>query len=453
MPRLALKMMLMLMLAIAGLGGCSAEDPVDADLDEIDAEAAAEVAPAPEPVTPAPPPWTDTEVEVKRGSTIAEILQEQGLKYSEVLALVEASKDVHNLEKIRAGEVLTVRTDNATGSFSGLLYPLDRHGEERMLVLQGADGGFTAAKVARDVVRVPVPLAGSITTSLWDTAIGMGLGWDTVADLASIFEWEIDFNSQVREGDAFRLIVEEVRDASTGEVLRHDRVLAAEFKAASGGSFVGYRYEGSDGRVGYFNAEGMSSKKMFLKSPLKFSRISSGFGKRFHPVLKKWRSHNGVDYAAPSGTPIRAIGRGTVNFAGTKGGYGKHVRMRHNKTYQSSYSHLSRIAVRNGAVVEQGQVIGYVGSTGLATGPHLHFEFYVNGAYTNFLRQKFPRTEPINESERPAFEAMRDDLAPRLAAIPLPGRDTTVAAKGDDDASDGPSDADAGPWTEPREGR
>ena len=444
MPRLALKMMLTSMLAVAGLGGCSADEPEDADLDEV-ADADVEVAPVPEPVAPAPPPWTDTEVEVKRGTTIAGILQEQGLEYSEVLALVDASKDVHNLEQIRAGEVLTVRTDTLTGDFSGLLYPLDRHGENRMLVLQEADGGFAAAKVARKVERVPVALAGSITTSLWDTAIGMGLGWDTVADLASIFEWEIDFNSQVREGDAFRLIVEEVRDAATGEVLRHDRVLAAEFKATSGGSFVGYRYEGSDGRVGYFNAEGMSSKKMFLKSPLKFSRISSGFGKRFHPVLKKWRSHNGVDYAAPSGTPVRAIGRGTVNFSGTKGGYGKHVRLRHNKTYQSSYSHLSRIAVRNGTVVEQGQVVGYVGSTGLATGPHLHFEFYVNGAYTNFLRQKFPRTEPIQDSERAAFEAMRDELAPQLEAITLPG--AAIAVKGDDDAADGPSDA--GPWTEP----
>ncbi len=431
MSRLALLLTLPL---VAGLGGCSADEDV---VTEAVADAEPTPEPEPEPETPAPPPWTDTTVEVKRGSTIAVILGDQGLEYADVLALVEASKDVHDLEKIRAGDVFTVRHD-LEGAFEGLLYPLDRHGEQRMAVFRQGDR-FVATTVAREVVRVPVGKSGVITSSLWDTAVGMGLGWDTVADLASIFEWEIDFNSQVRDGDAFRLIVEEVRDAETDELLRHDRVLAAEFVAATGTTFQGFRYEGSDGRVGYFNAEGMSSKKMFLKSPLKFSRISSGFGKRFHPVLKKWRSHNGVDYAAPTGTPVRAIGRGTVNFSGTKGGYGKHVRVRHTKKYQSSYSHLSRIAVRNGTVVEQGQVVGYVGSTGLATGPHLHFEFYVNGAYTNFLRQKFPRTEPISADERPAFEALRDEIAPALAAVELPA--AAVAHKGDDDESDGPSDA------------
>jgi murein DD-endopeptidase MepM/ murein hydrolase activator NlpD len=261
----------------------------------------------------------------------------------------------------------------------------------------------------------------------------MGLGWDTAVSLTAIFEWEIDFNSQVREGDAFRMVVEEVRDAATGEVIRHDRILAAEY-LNNGKSFVGFRYEDSDEKVGYFNAEGMSSKKMFLKSPLKFSRVSSGFGKRHHPVLKRTRNHNGIDYAATTGTPIRAIGRGTVTYAGTKGGYGKHVRIKHSGKYASSYSHMSRINVRNGAIVEQGEVIGKVGSTGMSTGPHLHFEFYVNGAFTNFLKQKFPRTEPISEAERPAFEALRDELSPRLAAIELPTLDGAPAPADDDDS-------------------
>jgi len=427
----------LLLLLIAGLGvGCScADDPIsETDTEAAEADAAVVAELLAEPSAPEPPPWVDTDVEVARGTTIARILQDEGLDYGDVLALVEASKEVHNLEKIRAGEVITVRKD-ADGAFVGLLYPLDRYGEERMVVLHDADGGFHANTVARDVERVPVAKAGVITSSLWATVTGMGLEWETAAALGGIFEWEIDFNSQVREGDAFRMIVEEVRDKATGELLRHDRVLAAEFLTAAGASFVGFRYEDSDGRVGYFNAEGMSSKKMFLKSPLKFSRVSSGFGRRFHPVLKKWRAHNGVDYAAPRGTPVRAIGRGTVSYSGTKGGYGKHVRVKHSGKYGSSYSHLSRISVRRGSVVEQGQVIGYVGSTGLATGPHLHFEFYVNGAYTNFLRQQFPRTEPISDGERPAFEALRDELAPKLAAIAVPG--TPVARSEGDDEQDG----------------
>ena len=179
----------------------------------------------------------------------------------------------------------------------------------------------------------------------------------------------------------------------------------------------------------------MSSKKMFLKSPLKFSRISSGFGKRFHPILKQTRDHNGIDYAASTGTPVRAIGRGTVTYSGTKGGYGKHVRIKHSSKYGSSYSHLSRINVRKGEIVEQGQLVGKVGTTGMSTGPHLHFEFYVDGVFTNFLVQKFPRTEPISESERPAFEALRDELAPRLAAIELPTLEGAPAADDDDSGS------------------
>jgi murein DD-endopeptidase MepM/ murein hydrolase activator NlpD len=429
MPRTLLPIAALTLLCHLAACSCGPEDVADGDV-APDADVTPE--PTPEP-TPPPPTWSDTDVEVKSGTTIAVILQDQGLPYGEVLQLVEASRSVHDLEKIRAGDTITIREDKESGDFVALLYPLDRYGERQLVVMKQAEGGFLASAAEREVERVPVDKAGLITSSLWNTVTGMGLGWDTAVGLTAIFEWEIDFNSQVREGDAFRMIVEEVRDAATGEVIRHDRILAAEY-VSSGKSFVGFRYEDSDEKVGYFNAEGMSSKKMFLKSPLKFSRVSSGFGKRHHPVLKRTRNHNGIDYAATTGTPIRAIGRGTVTYAGTKGGYGKHVRIKHSGKYASSYSHMSRINVRNGAIVEQGEVIGKVGSTGMSTGPHLHFEFYVNGAFTNFLKQKFPRTEPISEAERPAFEALRDELSPRLAAIELPTLDGAPAPADDDDS-------------------
>jgi murein DD-endopeptidase MepM/ murein hydrolase activator NlpD len=237
-----------------------------------------------------------------------------------------------------------------------------------------------------------------------------------------VFEWEIDFNTGVRAGDSFSMVIEAILDADSGEHIRYGEVLAAEY-INSGTSFRGFRYVDSEGRLGYYNEAGLSTKKMFLKSPLKFSRISSGFSKRrYHPVLKRWRAHNGIDYAASRGTPVRAIGGGRVKFNGKKGGYGKHVRVRHNGTYSSSYSHLSRIAVRRGQVVSQGQVIGYVGSTGLATGPHLHFEFYVHGAYVNFRRQKFPRTDPIEKAERVAFDAAIAGLLPLLDGASAPER-------------------------------
>jgi murein DD-endopeptidase MepM/ murein hydrolase activator NlpD len=389
---------------------------------EQDSELTAKTVPSDEPVAPpAPPPplWTDEDVTVGNGDFISTLLQSQGLSYSDSLGLVEVSKTIHNLEKIRRGDVFTFRRANPSGEFLGLSYPLDRHNEERLVVLRDEAGEFIASRDKKLFETHLVARAGRINGSLWQTVTEMNLGWATAANLAAIFEWELDFNTQVREGDSFRVLVEELRDPTTDELVRYGKIHAAEY-INSGTSFVGIRYEDSAGDVGFFNAEGMSSKKMFLKSPLKFSRVSSGFGRRFHPILKRWRSHNGTDYAAPRGTPIRSIGRGKISYSGTKGGYGKHVRVKHNGKYSSSYSHLSRITVRNGTTVRQGDIIGYVGSTGLATGPHLHFEFYVNGKYADYTRQRFARTEPIAKSERAGFEKLRDQVLPELRALPIP---------------------------------
>ncbi len=426
----------LLLLSLALLVGC--DDDEVPDLAEV--EAAATPTPTPVP-TPTPLPWVESDVTVKSGQVITSILQEQGLDYGEALTLVNAAADIHDLAKIRAGEALTVRSDRETGALIGVIYPLDRFGERRLVVERG-EAGWSASEEARETVAVSVPVAGIVNSSLWGACDKLGLSADTIMGLVGVFEWEIDFNTQIRKGDSFRMLVESVRDAATGEHLRHGRILGAEF-TSSGTTFQGFRFEDSEGKVGYFNAEGMSSKKMFLKSPLKFSRISSKFSrKRFHPILKKWRSHNGTDYAAGHGTPVRSIGRGTVSFSGTKGGYGSHVRVKHNGKYSSSYSHLSKRAVKNGQVVDQGQLIGYVGSSGLATGPHLHFEFYVDGKYSDFQRQSFPRTEPISSKEKPAFEAVRDALLPELQAVPP----ADAAAGGDDDdsANAQPVDADPG---------
>jgi len=408
LSRLAPALSLILLLAACG------EDP------EPVAEPAPVVVEPSTPAPPPPPPFVEEDVEVNRGQVITSILEDHGLDYAGALGVVNAAKDVHDLAKIRAGETFTVRKDRDDGSFFGLVYPLDRFGERRLVVTRKDEGGFDAEEEARATVRTPVGVSGEVVSSLWETGMGMGLSAQNLVDLAGIFEWEIDFNTQIRPGDRFRMVIEAVEDAETGERLRLDTVLAAEYETAGGKSFVGIRYEDADEKVGYFDEEGHSSKKMFLKSPLKFSRISSRFGNRYHPVLKKWRAHRGTDYAAGSGTPIRAIGRGVVSYRGTKGGYGRHVRIKHNGTYSSSYSHLSRYAVKSGAVVEQGEVIGYVGSSGLATGPHLHFEFYVRGKQVDFLRQQFPRSEPIAASERPAFEGVRDAVLPSLKGTGWP---------------------------------
>ncbi len=411
-----------LLLLLALLAGCGGDEVPDEE--PPTPEATPE--PTPEP-TPTPLPWVESQATVRSGQVITAILQGQGLEYADALALVNAASGIHDLAKIRAGEDLTFRTDRETGALLAVVYPLDRYGERRLVVARG-EAGWEASEDARDTTIEIVGVAGIVNHSLWGACETLGLKAETIVGLAGIFEWEIDFNTQIRQGDSFRMLVESVKDAATGEHLRHGRILGAEF-TSSGTTFQGFRFEGRD-------AEGMSSKKMFLKSPLKFSRISSNFSrKRYHPILKKWRSHNGTDYAAGAGTPVRSIGRGTVSFSGTKGGYGKHVRVKHNGKYSSSYSHLSKRAVTQGQVVDQGQLIGYVGSTGLATGPHLHFEFYVDGKYSDFQRQTFPRTEPISEAERPAFEAVRDAVVPLLLAGPLPGEPT-----GDDDDSADPGE-------------
>jgi len=397
-----------LFVVLFGSAGC----PSSEDIAELDA--VVEPAEPPTPAPPPPPPWTEKQVTVKRGSTIARILQDQGLEYSEALAVVDVASEIHDLAKIKIGEQLTMRVGREDESFYGIVYPLDRHGERRMLVERGAEGGFVASELILETEVTPVALAAGVEGSLWATREKLGLSAANIVALASVFEWEIDFNTGVRAGDSFSMVIEEIRDAASGKHIRYGEVLAAEY-INSGTSFRGFRYIDSDGRLGYYNEAGLSTKKMFLKSPLKFSRISSGFSKRrYHPVLKRWRAHNGIDYAASRGTPVRAIGAGRVKFTGKKGGYGKHVRVRHNGTYASSYSHLSRIAVRKGQVVTQGQVVGYVGATGLATGPHLHFEFYVHGAYANFRRQKFPRTDPIEKAERVAFDSAVAELLPLL---------------------------------------
>jgi murein DD-endopeptidase MepM/ murein hydrolase activator NlpD len=434
-------------LALLVLAAGCGDDPAASD-PELELEAVAE------PQTPAPPPppsWIEEDVTVQRGQVITSILEAHGLDYSDALAVVNAAKDVHDLARIRLGETFIVRKDRDTGAFAGMVYPLDRYGERRLVVERSDDGGFLAAEDARPTVRVPVAVAGQVESSLWATGMAMGLSAENLVSLAGIFEWEIDFNTQIRPGDRFRMVIEAVDDAETGERLRLDTVLAAEYETASGKSFVGVRYEDAEEKVGYFDAEGNSSKKMFLKSPLKFSRVSSRFGSRYHPVLKKWRAHKGTDYAAGSGTPVRAIGRGVVEYKGSKGGYGRHVRIKHSGTHSSSYSHLSKYAVRSGQTVEQGEVIGYVGSSGLATGPHLHFEFYVGGKQVDFLRQQFPRSEPIDASERVAFEAVRDQVLPQLAAVAWPlaavadATDTTEATDGGDTAEATETGDAAGP--------
>jgi len=233
-----------------------------------------------------------------------------------------------------------------------------------------------------------------------------GINNNLIMNLSEIFGWDIDFVRDIRTNDSFKIVYEKYIDENN-EFIQNGNIVSAEF-INRGQVYTAIRYELEDGNIGYFAPDGSSMKGTFLKSPMRFSRISSGFSKRrFHPILKKWRSHKGVDYAARTGTAIRSVANGKVIFRGRKGGYGRTVVLSHGGKYTTLYAHMSKYSskAKSGASVKQGQVIGYVGSSGLATGPHLHYEFRVNGVHRNPLTYKTPKATSVPKQELIDFSA------------------------------------------------
>lgn len=233
-------------------------------------------------------------------------------------------------------------------------------------------------------------------------------------EMASVFGYDVDFALDIRRGDRFVVVYD--RLYKDGKKLRDGDILAAEF-VNQDRELRAVRFTDADGNTAYYTPEGDSMRKAFIRTPLDVFRISSHFNPgRFHPVLNRIRSHKGTDYAAPTGTPIKATGEGRVVFAGVKGGYGNCVVLRHGSTYQTLYGHMSKIrsGIRTGASVKQGQIIGYVGSTGLATGPHLHYEFLVNGTHRNPVTVALPRANPVARADLPKFKNVS---APLMAQI------------------------------------
>jgi murein DD-endopeptidase MepM/ murein hydrolase activator NlpD len=266
-------------------------------------------------------------------------------------------------------------------------------------------GGWTAEKIVEPVDIKVMTYSGIVTSSLWESAQRAKMDPNLISELADIFAWEVDFAREVRLNDRWRLTVEQ--KIVKGEPIGWGAILAAEYENA-GTSYQATLFRLNGEEVGYFTPQGASLRKMFLKSPIRYGRITSKFNmRRFHPILKTRRPHLGVDYGAPIGTPVRAVGDATVMSAGWSGGGGKVIKLRHNSQYQTAYKHLNGFApgIRAGARVRQGQVIGYVGSTGLSTGPHLHFEFYNAGRYVDPLKKKFPSADPVPAANLEQFKA------------------------------------------------
>jgi len=397
-----------LLLAVAAPRGDSdavrAPDAADTG-DLASAEAAEPLSPVEEPA-PTEPVWVDHEI--SPGQVLGKILPRYGLPVDEVLA---AARPHFDLRKMQAGKVLRIRTPPGATEADCVEYALS---EDRTLVLERGPEGWTGRVDAVEYTREQTLREFTVRSTLWGAAVEAGLRPADIASLAEVYRWDIDFNTEIRAGAHARMVVDQLY--VDGQPARLGAPLAVRL-TNGGKEYVAIQWTGGDGRTRYYDVTGKARQRPFLRSPLKFSRVTSGFNPRgrFHPVLKRSRPHNGVDFGAPTGTPVYAVGDAVVSFAGTSGGHGRFVKLDHEGPYESSYSHLSRIAVRKGQKIRQGDLIGYVGSTGLATGPHLHYQFWVNGKYANPLTVPLPKGgESVPEAERKAFEAHRDALLAQL---------------------------------------
>lgn len=350
--------------------------------------------------------FSNLELRIGKNSNLYDSLIANGFARQDVFAIVAAAKPYKNLNRLRSNTKLLVSYDNSPAVFpTGLEIRMD---EFSKLVLKKNWGQLDwVAEVEKHYIEKRLlHYKGFVESSLWESAIAAKMPANFIVELAEVFAWEVDFSREVRKGDSWRICIEQV--FVDGRPTSDYRIIAAQY-VNQGQVFEAFRFTKDKDFVGYFDSEGNNLRKMFLKSPLRYGRISSRFQRRrFHPVLKKYRPHYGVDYAAPIGTPIRSVGDGVVQRIGRRGGAGKMLKIRHTQIYATAYKHLSRFkkGLRRGSKVKQGEVIGYVGNTGLSTGPHLHFEFYKHGRYVDPLRLKFPSANPVHPDDMQEFLAM-----------------------------------------------
>jgi murein DD-endopeptidase MepM/ murein hydrolase activator NlpD len=362
-----------------------------------------------------PPSWATLDLKLKRGDTLSTVLARFDLDGASAHEVAETIRPLFNPRKLRAGETLRLRLDPQDQSVQGLEYTLD----SALLRVMNSEKGWSAELREIPFVAEAKVIHGSVTDSLYEDGIEVGLTPLQILKLASIFESEIDFFSDIQKGDLFSVAFKEITYADGRQI--PERVLAARI-TTGGESFHAIYYRNKKGDGTYYDLNGRTMKRAFLRAPLSFHRISSTYRlNRRHPIFRTVRPHRAIDYAAPTGTPVVAIGRGRVSYAGWKGGYGKMVELRHANGYVTRYGHFSRIApgVHRGRHVDQGDVIGYVGQSGHATGPHLHFEILRGGKKMNFLRLKLPPGKRLKGKELERFNEVRDRRLALLAEAPL----------------------------------
>ena len=349
-------------------------------------------------------------VRVENGDTLSTVFAKVGLSATTLHAVLNSSKEAKQLTRLKVGQALEFKLseDGQLESLHSKLSDLES------IALAKNDKGFS---FKRELVKPEVQTTyshGVINNSLFLSAKRAGLSHSLTMDLANVFGYDIDFAMDIREGDEFELIYE--KKVVNGKQVGTGNILSARF-TNRGKTYTAVRYTNKQGNSSYYNANGQSMRKAFIRTPVDFARISSRFSTgRRHPVLNKIRAHKGVDYAAPRGTPIKAAGDGRITLAGRHGGYGNAVIIQHGQRYRTLYAHMNGFAkgIRSGTNVKQGQIIGYIGTTGLSTGPHLHYEFQVNGVHVDPLSQKLPMADPIASSEKARFMQLSKPLMAQM---------------------------------------
>jgi murein DD-endopeptidase MepM/ murein hydrolase activator NlpD len=351
-----------------------------------------------------------TEKRVPAGENFMAALEKFGLSDEEAASASAAAQRAFNLRQVRAGNTITVGR-SVEGTLREIDYKID---PDRMLKIVPQENGFSA-----QVKEIPSKLetaavTGGVNDSLFNAVEEAGESGELAMRLAQIFGYDLDFYTDPRKGDTFRIILEKKKYVN-GQTAGYGKIFAAEYDNG-GKKYQALLFHDPAGQPGYYTTGGKSLQKAFLRSPLKFGApVTSHFSRaRFHPILKTYRPHMGTDYGAPVGTPVQSIGSGRVVFAGRKGGEGNMVQIAHSNGYETMYLHLSRMFVRAGEHIEIGKTIGLVGSTGLSTGPHLDFRILQRGQYKNFERLGLPPSDPVSKKNLPEFAAVREKWLPIL---------------------------------------
>lgn len=347
---------------------------------------------------------------VANGDTLSTVFTKAGLSATDLHDVLNSGKDAKQFGQLKVGQKLEIKLTPG-GQLESLQSKLS---DLESISLAKTDKGFAFKReLTKPAVRATYA-HGVIDSSLFLSAKRAGMSHNLTMDLANVFGYDIDFAQDIREGDEFEVIYEE--KVINGKQVGAGNILAARF-INRGKPFTAVRYTNKQGTTSYYTADGNSMRKAFIRTPVDFARISSRFSMgRRHPILNKIRAHKGVDYAAPRGTPIKAAGDGKVLLAGRRGGYGNAVIIQHGNSYRTLYGHMQGFAkgIRTGVNVKQGQLIGYIGTTGLSTGPHLHYEFQVNGVHVDPLGQKVAMADPISRNEKQRFLQMSKPMMARM---------------------------------------